>query len=96
MQWIKGFEELDYDVKFFNLDNKNYNLSEVLTKDYKIPIGMEDNVDRASNINVKDWVNNNRFIKEVRTSLLLAIEFEIRIYDVMRKDIRNITPNKED
>ena len=57
---------------------------------------MEDNVDRASNINVKDWVNNNRFIKEVRTSLLLAIEFEIRIYDVMRKDIRNITPNKED
>ena len=96
MQWIKGFEELDYDVKFFNLDNINYNLSEVLTKDYKIPIGMEDNVDRASNPNVKDWVNNNRFIKEVRTSLLQAIEFEIRIYNVMRKDIRNITPNKED
>jgi len=96
MQWIKGFEELDYDVKFFNLDNINYNLSEVLTKDYKIPIGMEDNVDRASNPNVKDWVNNNRFIKEVRTSLLMAIDFEIRIYNVMRKDIRNITPNKED
>ena len=96
MQWIKGFEELDYDVKFFNLDNKNYNLSEVLTKDYKIPIGMEDNVDRASNNNVKDWVDKKRFIKEVRISLLQAIEFEVRIFEVMRKDIRNITPDKED
>ena len=96
MQWIKGFEELDYDVKFFNLDNKNYNLSEVLTKDYKIPIGMEDNVERASNNNVKDWVDKKRFIKEVRISLLQAIEFEVRIFEVMRKDIRNITPDKED
>lgn len=91
--WEKEFSEMGYITKFFDLDNPNHNLSETLKQTYKIKMP-QSKIDRASNVNVRQWVYEDKFDNGITKSLRGILEHEFRAYDLIRVHPNNITKAK--
>lgn len=88
LTWEKEFTNMGYNVSFFNLDSKRHSLYNVLKENYKLPI--ESELDKASNINVREWFQDELFV-EFNKSLKSILQYEMRAYDFLCTHKNNIT-----
>lgn len=89
--WSKEFEGMGYDVKFFNIDRKKYDLKETLIQTYDFPDSWDNHQHRGANNNVSKWFDLDKFTIPFNVSFRSVLKYEERGYDYLESDIRTIT-----
>jgi len=83
--WVKEFEEMGYDVKYFDIDSNENNLGEVLNSKYGFKF-QDSKVSKASNQNVRKWFNLEKFLWRFKKPLNNILDYEDRAYQYMVYD----------
>ena len=89
--WSKEFEGMGYDVKFFNIDRKKYDLKETLIQTYDFPDFEMNEEHRGSNSNVSKWFELDKFSIPFNDPFRGVLRYEERGYEYLESDIRTIT-----
>lgn len=88
--WANEFERMGLNVKFFNLDKNEYDLKDTLSQTYKLDY-KDNEKDRGAAPIVSKWFGLDKFVLELDKPLANVLQKEMRAYDYIESDIRNIT-----
>ena len=83
--WSTEFQEMGYDVKYFDIDSNEMKLGEVLNTKYSFKFE-DSKINKASNQNVRKWFSQEKFIWRFKKPLNNILDYEDRAYQYMVYD----------